>query len=65
MLFSGGVDSCLGSKNYDICASTFLLDNEPAAELSIQEQVGNFGVFLEELLTRIGVFVGDFGAVGH
>jgi len=64
-VFSGGVDSCLGSANYELCSSTFLLDNEPPSQLTIQDQVHNFGVFFEELLTRVGLFIGDSSGVGH
>ena len=63
-LFSGGVDSCLGSNDYNLCVSTFLVDNEPPAEMAIQDQVDNLGVVFLELLTRIGVFFDGIGAVG-
>ena len=29
-IYSGGVGSCAGSKDYDLCMETFLIDNPPA-----------------------------------
>ena len=35
-LISGGIGSCRGSKDFDLCVETFLLDNPPDATLQAE-----------------------------
>ena len=35
-LLSGGVEGCIGSKDYDLCMETYLIDNPPAASFEAE-----------------------------
>lgn len=35
-IISGGIGGCLGSKDYDMCMETYLIDNPPAASLQAE-----------------------------
>ena len=55
--FSGGIDSCLGSADYNLCSEIFLEENTPEAGVSIKEQATGVVRFFFELFSRVD---GDF-----
>jgi len=68
-LFSGGIDSCIGSSDFDLCTSVFLLDNSDV-ELgaSLQGELRAVAASVYGFVTRSGIYLEDkedFVALGR
>ncbi|GMH47876.1 hypothetical protein TrRE_jg6028 [Triparma retinervis] len=59
-LFSGGIDSCIGSSDFDLCTTVFLLDNSDV-ELgaSFQGEIRAVAASVYGFVTRSGVYLED------
>ena len=56
-VLSGGVDSCVGSTDFDICMETYMLLNEPGA--TPEAQFRSFITALYGVLDRAGINISD------
>lgn len=59
-LLSGGVDSCLGSDDYNLCLETFMVENPASA--TTDEQVRAFIVAVTNILSRLNDEL-DYGSI--
>jgi len=57
-LFSGGIDSCLGSSDFNLCTSVFLLDNSDV-ELgsSFEGEIRALAASAYGFATRSGIYL--------
>ena len=63
-VLTGGVDSCMGSKEFDICMETFMIDNPPSEIASTEAQLRALFTAMVGLGDRVGVRFGEgFGDI--
>ncbi|GMI27469.1 hypothetical protein TrCOL_g2292 [Triparma columacea] len=58
-LFSGGIDSCIGSSDFDLCTTVFLLDNDVELGASFQGEIRAVAASVYGLVTRSGIYLED------
>jgi len=58
-VLTGGVDSCMGSSEFDVCIETFMIDNPPSEMASTEAQLRALFAAMAGLGDRVGVRFGE------